>query len=61
MFNRIGIVSSRGLLGARVQHETPEEGRRTYRPKWSEYSSEEEDNSPNILKDKYYQASYLSS
>ena len=35
----------------RASHETPEEGRRTHRPKRSEYKNEDEDNNPNILRE----------
>ena len=43
--------------GSWVQHETPEEGRRTYQPKLWQYNNEDEGNSPNIQTDKNYQAS----
>ena len=48
---------SKFCLGSQVRYETPEEGRRRYRPKCCEYNSEDEDNSPNILSDKNYHAS----
>ena len=38
--------------GSQVRQETPEEGRRTYRPKRCEYSNKDEDNSPKTLNDK---------
>ena len=41
--------SLRFCVGPRVQHETPEEARRTYRPRCCEYNHKDEDNSPNIL------------
>ena len=41
----------------RVRHETAEEDQRTYRPKRYVYNNEVEDKSPNILRDKDYQAS----
>ena len=44
-------------VGFQVQHETPEEGQRTYQSKHSEYNNEEDDNSLNILSDKDYPAS----
>ena len=44
-------------VGSWVQYETPEEGWRTYHPKYSEYIIKDEDNSPNILSDENYQAS----
>ena len=45
-------------VGSRVQQETPEEGRRTHRPKCVNMTIEDEDNCPNTLKsDKNYQAS----
>ena len=44
--------SSRFCLDSRVRHETPEEGRRTYRPEHCEYNIEDEVYSQNILSDK---------
>ena len=41
--------SSRFFEDSRVRCETPEEGRRTYRQKRSEYNNKDEVNSPNIL------------
>ena len=61
MFNGISTIyqcglnkgfSSKFCVGSRVRHETPEEGRRTYRPKCWEYNNGDEDNSSNILSDK---------
>ena len=61
MVNRIGTVYSRELnkgfslrfcVDTRLGHETPDEDRRTYRPKRSDYNNEDEINSPNILSDK---------
>ena len=58
MVNRIGTVypcgsnkefSSRFSVNFRVRHETPEEDRRTYRPKCSDYNNKDKINSPNIL------------
>ena len=46
-------LSSRSCIGCWVQHETPEEGQRTYRLK-HEYNNEDETNSLNILSDKNY-------
>ena len=66
MVNRFGTVypwgsnkefSSRFCVNSQVQHETLEEGRRIYRPK-SVYSYKNDVNSPNILSNDYYQASY---
>ena len=45
---------SKFLVGSQVQQETPEEGRRTYRPKRSEYNNKDEDNSPKTLNDRIY-------
>ena len=36
-------------MGSQVQHETPEEGQRTYWPKCCEYNNRDEVNSPNIV------------
>ena len=66
MFNRIGIVYPYGLnkgfslrffVGFQVQHETPEKGRRIYRPKCCEYNNKDKANSPNILRNDHYQVS----
>ena len=55
--NRIGtvylggsnkVLSSRFCLNSRVRHVTPEEGRKTYRPKRCDYNNKDEANSPNI-------------
>ena len=43
-------------VGSRVQ-QTPEEGRRTYRPKRCGNNNKDEDNSPRTLNDKNHQAS----
>ena len=54
-----GLNKSFGLkfrVGSQVWQETLEEGRRTNRPK-REYNNKDEDNSPNTLNDKNYQAS----
>ena len=40
------------LVGSRVRHNTPEEGRRAYQPKRCVYNNEDEDNRLNILSDK---------
>ena len=48
--------SSKFREGSRVR-QTPEEGRRTYRPKCSGNNNKDEDNSPKALHDKNYQAS----
>ena len=42
---------------SQVHNETPEEDRRTYRPKRFEYNNKDEVNSPNILSNNNYQAS----
>ena len=42
---------SKFCVGSRVR-QTPEEGRRIYRPKRFEYINKEEDNSPKTLNDK---------
>ena len=39
-------------VGSRVRQETPEEDRRTYRPKRCEYNNNEEDNKPKTMNDK---------
>ena len=49
--------SSKFREGSRVR-QTPEEGRRTYRPKRFGNNHKDEDNSPKTLKDKNHQASY---
>ena len=36
-------------MGSQVQHETPEEGRRTYWPKHCECNNEDENSDPNTL------------
>ena len=41
--------SSRLCVDCRHRHETPEEGRRTYRSKRCEYNIKDKINSPNIL------------
>ena len=43
---------SKFRLGSRVQQETPEEGRRTYRPRRCGNNNKDEDNSPKTLNDK---------
>ena len=48
--------SSRFREGSRVR-QTPEEGRRTYRPKRCGNNNKDEDNSPKTLNDKNHQAS----
>ena len=48
--------SSNFREGSRVQ-QTPEEGRRTYRPKRCGNNNKEEDNSPKTLNDKNHQVS----
>ena len=66
MVNGIRTVSSRKLdkkfsskfrVGSRVRPDTPEEGRRMHQPKRYEYKNKDEDNCPNTLNDKRYQAS----
>ena len=66
MVNGIRTIYPRGLskgfglkfcVGSRVRHETPEEGRRMHRLKRCEYNEKDEDDSPNRLSDKNYQAS----
>ena len=61
MVNGIGTIylcdfdkrfGSKFRVGFRIQHETPEEGRRTYRPKRCEYNKKENDDSTNTLNDK---------
>ena len=49
--------SSKFRKGSRVQ-QTPEEGRRTYRPKCCGNNNKDEDNSPKTLNDKNQQASF---
>ena len=53
-FNK--VRSSKFREGSRVR-QTPEEGRRTYRPKRCENNNKDEDNSPKNLNDKNQQAS----
>ena len=48
--------SSKFSVGSRVR-QTPEEGRRTYRPKRCGNKNKDEDNSPKTLNDKNHQAS----
>ncbi len=48
--------SSKFCVGSRVR-QTPEEGRRTYRPKCCGNNNKDEDNSPKTLNDKNQQAS----
>ena len=48
--------SSKFRVGYRVR-QTPEEGRRTYRPKRYGNNNKDEDNSPKSLNDKIHQAS----
>ena len=48
--------SSKIRAGSRVE-QTPEEGRRTYRPKRCRNNNKDEDNSPKTLYDKIHQAS----
>ena len=64
MVNGIRASDSRGFnkgrdskfhVGFRVRQEAPEEGRRTYRPKYFEYNNKNEDNSPKTLNDKNLQ------
>ena len=66
MANGIGTGDLRGFSkgcsskfpeGSRVR-QTPEEGRRTYRPKLCENNNKDEDNSPKNLNDKNQQASF---
>ena len=61
MVNGIGTIYPCGLNkgfssmfceDSRVQHETAEEGQKTYRPKRCEYNNEHDDNILNILRDK---------
>ena len=48
--------SSKFCVGSRIR-ETPEGGRRTYRPKFCGNNNKDEDNSPKTLNDKNHQAS----
>ena len=48
---------SKFRVGTRVRQETPEEGRRTYRPKCCEYNNIDEDNSTKTLTDKNHPTS----
>ena len=43
---------------SQVQLETPEEGRRTHRPKRYQYNNKDVDNGPKTLKNKDHQASF---
>ena len=55
--DRRGLNKGRGSkfrVGYRVRQETPEEGRRTHRPKRCEYNNKDEDNSPKTLNDKHF-------
>ena len=65
MVNEIRTIYLRGLnkmfgskfcVGFRVRHGTPEEGRKSNRPKHCGYNDEDEDNNSNTLRDKNYQA-----
>ena len=47
----------RFCVDSRVWHETPEGGRRTYRPKRCDYNNKDEVNSPNILRNSNNQVS----
>ena len=67
MVNRIGTVypcdsnkgfSSKFCVDIRVRHKTPDEGRRTYRPKRCDYDNKDAVSSPNILSNDNYQTSY---
>ena len=49
--------SSKFCVSSQVWHDIPKEGWRTHWQKPYEYNNEDEDNSPNILSDKNYQAS----
>ena len=49
--------SSKFRVGSRVR-QTPEEGRRTYRPKCCGNNNKDEDNCLKTLNDKNYQASF---
>ena len=46
--------SLRFCIGSRVRNETPEEGRRTYRPERLEHNTKDEDNYLNTLNDKIF-------
>ena len=48
--------NSKFCVGSRVR-QTPEEGRRTYRPKHCGNNNKDKDNSPKTLYDKNHQAS----
>ena len=48
--------SSKFRVGSRVQY-TPEETRRTYRPKYCDNNNKDEDNGPKTINDKNHQAS----
>ena len=49
--------SSRFFVVSRVQHEKPEEGRRTYRPERCDYNNKDEINGPNNQSYNNYQVS----
>ena len=62
IINRIGTIypciSNKGFslrfrVDSRLWHETPEEPRKTYRPKRCEYYNKDEVNSPNILSNNF--------
>ena len=64
MINRSGTVypfgSNKGFssifwVDSWIRHETPEEGRRIYQPKRSDYNNKDEVNSPNILSNNKFQ------
>ena len=66
MVNGIRARDPRGLnkryaskfrVGSRVLQETPEEDRRTHRPKRCEYNNKDEDNRSKTLNNKNHQAS----
>ena len=54
--NAIGPAGLKFLEGSRVR-QTPQEGRRTYRPKCCGNSNKDEDKSPKTLNDKNHQSS----
>ena len=55
----VQVLSTSGSpgVGSHVWHETSKEGRRTYWLKCFEYNNKDVVNSPNILRNNYYQAS----